>query len=210
MITGRAGASGWSRWVGSMSDALPGDHLSLDAVVAFVDGELPPGPAGRAAAHIDRCLTCAGEVGAQRQARRRVRAAGPPATPSSLLASLRAIPDATELPAAPAGLAVDADGVLVAPAEPGRVGKRGLIARRGRRRTALPVVVGSGVVVGAAALAALAGPVAGVGAPAPVPALRTTAIGPTATGAVPAAAADIALRRTPTTTAPGLPGPGAP
>jgi hypothetical protein len=208
MISGRTGASGWSRWVGSMSDPLPGDHLSLDAVVAFVDGELPPGPAGRAAAHIDRCLTCAGEVGAQRQARRRVRAAGPPATPSSLLAALRAIPDATELPAAPAGLAVDADGVLVAQAEPGRVGKRGLIARRGRRRPGLPVVVGSGVVVGAAALAALAGPVAGVGAPTPAPAPRTTAIGPSGTGAVPAAAADIALRRTPT--APGLPGPGSP
>jgi anti-sigma factor RsiW len=192
-----------------MSDALPGDHLSLDAVVAFVDGELPPGPAGRAAAHVDRCLTCAGEVAAQRQARRRVRAAGPCATPTSLLAALRAIPDATELPEAPAGLAVDADGALVAPAESGRVpGRRGLVARRGRRRPALPVVVGSGVVVGAAALAALAGPAAGMGAPTPVPAPRSTAIGPTSTDAAPAAAADLALRRP--TPAPGLPGPGAP
>lgn len=115
MISGQRGGSGWSRWVGSMSDALPGGHLSLDAVVAFVDGELPPGPAGRAAGHVDRCLTCAGEVIAQRQARRRVRAAGPPATPTTLLAALRAIPDDTELPAPPATGVSDLD----APSGPG-------------------------------------------------------------------------------------------
>ena len=72
MISGRSGWSGWSeRFTES-------GHLALDAVVAFVDEELPAGPAHRAAAHVDRCLTCAAEVAAQRQARRRVRGRGRP------------------------------------------------------------------------------------------------------------------------------------
>ncbi|HEY2195120.1 MAG TPA: zf-HC2 domain-containing protein, partial [Actinomycetospora sp.] len=71
-MIGRPQGSPWSRWVGAFSDALPGGHLSLDAVVAHVDGELPTGPASRAAAHVDRCPACAGEVMAQRQARRRL------------------------------------------------------------------------------------------------------------------------------------------
>ncbi len=187
-----------------MSDALPGGHLSLDAVVAFVDGELPAGPASRAAAHVDRCLSCAGEVAAQRQARRRVRAAGPPSVPTTLLAALRAIPGATEATEAtaatdatkaPAGLT--ADGVADPP------------SRRSRRRPGLPVMVGSGVVVGAAALAALAGSAAGVGAHTSVPAPRSTAVGPPSTGVVPTeTAADLALRRD--ATPPGPSGPGGP
>ena len=152
MISGRTGGSGWSR---RFTEA---GHLALDAVVAFVDDELPPGPAHRAAAHVDRCLSCAAEVAAQRQARRRVRAAGGPAVPSSLISALCSIPDAAPVPQAPAGLAVGADGeIVVAGPERGDEPR----ARRWpmRRRTlGLPVAVSSGVVVGAAALAALAGP----------------------------------------------------
>ena len=58
MISGRTG--GWPR---RFTDA---GHLALDAVVAFVDDELPPGPARRAAAHVDHCLSCAAEVAALR------------------------------------------------------------------------------------------------------------------------------------------------
>lgn len=114
MIGGDRPASGWTRWVGSVSDALPGGHLSLDAVVAFVDDELAPGPAHRADEHVRRCLTCAAEVAAQRQARRRVRGAGAPGAPSSLLSRLCAIPAEADLPPAPSTLAVDAHGRLVA------------------------------------------------------------------------------------------------
>lgn len=167
MIGGSRGTP-WSRWVGAVSDALPGGHLSLDAVVAHVDGELPPGPAGRAAAHIDRCPSCAGEVMAQRQARRRLRGADTPGVPASLLSSLRAIPDVAELPEAPAGLTLDAEGRFAVPADvPGPAEPAELAEHRRGRRAAgsrgrrLPVVVASGLVAGAAAVV---GPVVAAGA----------------------------------------------
>ena len=46
----------------------------------------------------------------QGQARKALRTAGGPCLPSSLLSTLRAIPQDTELPAAPPGLAMTADG----------------------------------------------------------------------------------------------------
>ncbi|MHC1559840.1 zf-HC2 domain-containing protein [Actinomycetospora sp. C-140] len=205
MISGRGG-SGW--WSERFTEA---GHLALDAVVAFVDDELPPGPAHRAAMHVDRCLSCAAEVAAQRQARRRVRAAGDPAAPSSLLSALCSIPDAAPLPGPPAGLAVDADGQFVVPADASdapRAERRG--RRRGRRRAlAVPVAVSSGVVVGAAALAALTGPVVVAGTPAPAPPGSTArAERPLPTTA---AAADLSVRSE-RGAAPGtaLPGPGTP
>jgi hypothetical protein len=196
MISGRSGWSGWSeRFTES-------GHLALDAVVAFVDEELPPGPAHRAAAHVDRCLTCAAEVAAQRQARRRVRAAGDPCVPSSLFSTLCSIPDVAPLPGAPAGLAVAADGTLVVPAQAGRTAgtpdtadvtgttKAGR-SRWGRRRTlGLPVAVSSGVVVGAAALAAFAGPAVVAGTAPAAPGSVAPRVTPTA------AAAQLAARDT--------------
>lgn len=89
----------WSRLVGTVSDALPDGHLSLDAVVAYVDEELPATPAQRAAEHVGRCLSCAAEVAAQHQARRRLQDAETPGVPSSLLSSLRAIPSLGDAPA---------------------------------------------------------------------------------------------------------------
>lgn len=95
-------------------------HLSSDAVVAFVDDELRPAAHRRAADHVGACADCAAEVAAQRQARAALRSACIPALSSSLLLSLRAIPQDTELPGPPAGLAVSADGRLVQPLrEPG-------------------------------------------------------------------------------------------
>lgn len=159
-MIGRAPGTPWSRW----SDS---GHLTLDAVVAFVDGELGEAAAGRAAAHVDHCPSCAGEVAAQRQARRRLRTADCPGVPSSLLTSLRNIPDHAELPEVPAGLGVDAQGRFVVPAEapPARHGRRGLRGARSRRRV-LPAVVASGLVAGAAAVA---GPVLAAGAAPPAP-----------------------------------------
>ncbi|WP_433783064.1 anti-sigma factor family protein [Actinomycetospora sp. CA-101289] len=202
MISGSPGGSGWTR---RFTEA---GHLALDAVVAFVDDELPPGPAHRAAAHVDRCLSCAGEVAAQRQARRRVQSAECPAVPSALLRALRSIPDAASLPSAPAGLSVGPDGSLVVPVDGGEIAADAAPARarRGRRRAfGLPVAVGSGVVVGAAALVAFTGPAVvadGTGSGLPAGA----AVRPTTT-----APADLTAGVTDTArTGPGLRGPGAP
>jgi hypothetical protein len=203
MISGRSGWSGWSGWSERFTES---GHLALDAVVAFVDEELPPGPAHRAAAHVDRCLACAAEVAAQRQARRRVRAAGDPCVPSSLFSTLCSIPDVAPLPGAPSGLAVAADGTLVVPAQAGRTadtpdtadtadasggGTKTGRSRWGRRRAlGLPVAVSSGVVVGAAALAAFAGPAVVAGTAPAAPGSVAPRVTPTA------AAAQLAARDT--------------
>jgi anti-sigma factor RsiW len=109
-------------------------HLSLDAIVAYVDDELAPGARARAADHLMSCPECAAEVVAQRQARAALRAAGGPRLPSSLLSSLRAIPIDTELPPPPPGLAVTADGqfVLLRDVPAGLDGPPPRRSRRGR------------------------------------------------------------------------------
>jgi anti-sigma factor RsiW len=89
------------------------DHLSLDAIVAFVDDELSAGAHARAQEHLDRCRECGVEVVAQRQARTALRGAGGPCLPSSLLRSLRSIPVEAELPPPPPGLAITPDGQFV-------------------------------------------------------------------------------------------------
>lgn len=97
-----------------------GQHLAVDAVVAFVDGELGPVARDRAAAHLTVCQSCAAEVAAQCQARSVIRSAQCPSAPADLLAALRDIPYTAGLPRAPAGLAVTAEGTLVEVADPGR------------------------------------------------------------------------------------------
>lgn len=90
-----------------------GQHLAVDAVVAFVDGELEPGARDRAVSHVGNCSSCAAEVSAQQQVRRAVRSAAEPATPTGLLAALRSIPERAELPVMSDGLAVTGDGTVV-------------------------------------------------------------------------------------------------
>jgi anti-sigma factor RsiW len=87
-----------------------GQHLAVDAVVAFVDGELAPAARERAAAHLIRCQSCAAEIAAQRQARSVVRSAQCPPAPADLLAALRDIPRIADLPDPPAGPAWAVDG----------------------------------------------------------------------------------------------------
>jgi anti-sigma factor RsiW len=101
--------------------ALPESHLLPDAVVAFVDGELSHGARDRAASHITRCPACAGDVRAQRQAVDAIRGAGAPSMSAGFLASLRSIPEHTDLPSSPDNLAITADGQLVAVQRPDRV-----------------------------------------------------------------------------------------
>ncbi len=68
------------------------DHLSLDAVVAYVDGELSLTAFQRVAHHLHECADCAREVAEQAAAARTLRTAGGPRLPADLLNALRAIP----------------------------------------------------------------------------------------------------------------------
>jgi anti-sigma factor RsiW len=83
----------------SQSDAPVGprqfgstEHLSTEAVAAFVDGELRMTAHLRAAHHLSLCPQCATEVDAQRQARAALRDSCPIVVPSSLLGMLSQIP----------------------------------------------------------------------------------------------------------------------
>ena len=68
------------------------EHLSTEAIAAFVDGELRMTPHLRAANHLSLCPQCAAEVEAQLQARAALRDSCPIAVPSSLLGLLSEIP----------------------------------------------------------------------------------------------------------------------
>ena len=69
------------------------EHLSTEAIAAFVDGELRMNAHLRAAHHLSLCPQCATEVEAQRQARSALRDSCPIVIPSSLLGLLSQIPD---------------------------------------------------------------------------------------------------------------------
>lgn len=117
---------------------LPESHLLPDAIVAFVDGELSLGARDRAASHIARCPGCAADVAAQRQVRAAVQHASAPTMSAGFLASLRAIPEHTDLPTTPDNLAVTEEGQLVAIQRPDRVA--------GLRN--MPTALGSGTPLG--------------------------------------------------------------
>ncbi|MER6991772.1 zf-HC2 domain-containing protein [Saccharopolyspora hirsuta] len=104
---------------------LPEQHLALDAIVAFVDGELSPNAHDRAAAHLARCPACTADAAAQRQARAAVKAAGTPSISPKLLQALQAIPAHAELPSQPEGLALTEDGQLVTVSRPDRANRFG-------------------------------------------------------------------------------------
>ncbi|WP_243789852.1 zf-HC2 domain-containing protein [Saccharopolyspora gloriosae] len=104
---------------------LSEQHLALDALVAFVDGELTANAHDRAAAHLARCPACAADAAAQRQARSAVRSAPAPSVSAGLLQALQSIPSSAELPAQPDGLALTEDGQLVAVNPGARSGRFG-------------------------------------------------------------------------------------
>ena len=68
------------------------EHLSPEAIAAFVDGELRMTAHLRAAHHLSLCPQCAAEVEAQQQARSALRDSCPIRIPSSLLGMLSEIP----------------------------------------------------------------------------------------------------------------------
>ena len=150
------------------------DHLSSDAIVAYVDDELAAGPHLRATQHLAQCPECAAQVVAQGQARAALRTAGCPSLPSSLLSSLRSIPQDTDLPAPPAGLAVTPDGQFVSVLRPERArpaATRTDSAAPHGDRTHRRMWLGTGVAVTglAAGAIAFAVPAAVSGSAAPAP-----------------------------------------
>ncbi|AZI58126.1 zf-HC2 domain-containing protein [Nakamurella antarctica] len=88
------------------------DHLNMDAVVAFADGELSMTAYQRAAAHVMRCPDCASEIAEQCDARDQLRSAGSPQMRRSLAQALFSIPVALRSTADPSQLeAITAPGV---------------------------------------------------------------------------------------------------
>lgn len=128
------------------------DHLGLDAIVAFTDGEMGLLGYQRAAAHLARCPMCAAEVAEQTTARELLRSADSPRMPGSLFDQLRSIPVA--VPAAPTvpGLRIDQ--------QPGQAVMLDGVARAPQQRRRFRMGAGflvAGLAAGALATAALSG-----------------------------------------------------
>jgi hypothetical protein len=68
------------------------EHLSTEAIAAFVDGELSMKGHLRAAGHMSQCPDCAAEIEAQGQARTALRESCPISIPTGLLGALSQIP----------------------------------------------------------------------------------------------------------------------
>lgn len=72
---------------------LSTDHLSAEAVAAYVDGQLPASGQMRAGHHLERCRMCREEVDQQRQARQALRGSGPIQMPEELRDRLHRLAD---------------------------------------------------------------------------------------------------------------------
>lgn len=68
------------------------EHLSIEAIAAFVDGELRMNAHLRAAHHLSLCPDCAAEVDDHSRARAALRDSQPISMPTSLLGLLTEIP----------------------------------------------------------------------------------------------------------------------
>jgi hypothetical protein len=77
------------------------EHLSIEAIAAFVDGELRMNAHLRAAHHLSLCPQCAAEVDDHSRARAALRDSHPIRMPSSLLGLLSEIPHYPQEDAAP-------------------------------------------------------------------------------------------------------------
>ena len=84
--------------------SIPESHLAQEAIAALVDGELPSGPAGRAARHLSGCLQCRLAVQAQREAKEALHDSRDVAVPGDLMSRLRAIPFTTDVTGSAGGL----------------------------------------------------------------------------------------------------------
>ena len=82
---------------------FPESHLAQEAIAALVDGELPAGPASRAAKHLAGCLQCRLAVEAQREAKAALHESADVAVPRDLMSRLCAIPFTTDVPGSGGG-----------------------------------------------------------------------------------------------------------
>ena len=163
-LGGRQWTQLWTVVSSALASAIPAEeHLAVEAVVAYVDGELSVAAHERATRHLAACTLCTAEVAAQRQARAAVRGATAPAMPASLLAALHAIPHSVDLSSGPDGLdqldglAMGEDGQFVVPQRPlGGVAPMALTPR-GMAPLGLTAPLGSGDRLGSAALTTPAG-----------------------------------------------------
>ena len=81
--------------VGAPREFNSTEHLSTEAIAAFVDGELRMKAHLRAGHHLSLCPQCAAEVDAQGQARTALRDSHPVSMPSTLMGLLSQIPQST-------------------------------------------------------------------------------------------------------------------
>lgn len=82
---------------------IPESHLAQEAIAALVDGELPSGPAARAARHLAGCLQCRMAVQAQREAKEALHDSEDVAVPGDLMSRLCAIPFTADVPGSGGG-----------------------------------------------------------------------------------------------------------
>lgn len=85
-------ASQSSAPVGAPRQFSSTEHLSTEAIAAYVDGELRMNAYLRAAHHVSLCPQCAAEIDAQGQARAVLRDSHPVHVPSAVLKMLSQIP----------------------------------------------------------------------------------------------------------------------
>jgi hypothetical protein len=113
--------------------SIPESHLAQEAIAALVDGELPAGPAGRAARHLTGCTQCRLAVQAQREAKEALHECADVAVPNDLMSRLCAIPFTTDVPGAGGGdtLSAGPGGLMVSGA--GGSWSVDLTPRRGHR-----------------------------------------------------------------------------
>jgi len=81
--------------VGAPREFNSTEHLSTEAIAAYVDGELRMKAHLRAGHHLSLCQQCASEVEAQGQARTALRDSRPVSMPSTLMGLLSQIPQST-------------------------------------------------------------------------------------------------------------------
>ncbi|WP_075691596.1 anti-sigma factor family protein [Corynebacterium sphenisci] len=140
-MAGRSGRGGARRFAST-------DHLGVEAVAAFVDGELVPVARRRATSHLMACPECRDEVARQREAARRLRDSGEIRVPAALRGRLAALAQETvgapgpDAPAPAEATAGDPGAAADAGTPPPRPAGSTAAARAARRRAGLVAALG--------------------------------------------------------------------
>jgi anti-sigma factor RsiW len=125
------------------------DHLSLDVVVAYADGEMSMTAYQRAAAHVMKCPSCAADVAEQTAASQYLRQAQVPTMPGSLFDALKSIPIAVPQAGPVPGVMVDSASGRTVRTPDNQTQGRGRRFRLGAGALVAGLAVGAVVVVSA-------------------------------------------------------------